>query len=101
MSTEVASRIGRVRRSLHDRRKKGRERKARKEKRPLPSLLNSLFFLSPIPLPTPPPLFLTPAIRGTLALGASRTFSQVFLSRVTKRQLGRLLNLHLGFGVQK
>ena len=60
MSTEVASRIRRVRRSLHDRSKKGRERKARKEKRPLPSLLNSLFFLSPIPLPTlprPPPLF--------------------------------------------
>ena len=52
MSTEVANRIGRVRRSLHDRRKKGRERKARKEKRPLPSFPNSLFFLPSIPLPT-------------------------------------------------
>ena len=60
MSTEVANRIGRVRRSLHDRRKKGRERKARKEKRPSPSLPNSLFFLPPSPLPTlspPPPFF--------------------------------------------
>ena len=83
MSTEVASRIRRVRRSLHDRRKKGRERKARKEKRPSPSLPNSLFFLPPIPLPTlsPPPVFFTPATRDALALRASRTFSQVFLSR--------------------
>ena len=82
MSTEVASRIGRVRRSLHDRRKKGRERKARKEKGPLPSLPNSLFFLPSIPLPTlySPPVFLTPATRDALALRASRTFSQVFPS---------------------
>ena len=83
MSTEVANRIGRVRRSLHDRRKKGRERKARKEKRSLPSFPNSLFFLPSIPLPTlssPPPVFLTPATRDALALRASRTFSQVFLS---------------------
>ena len=83
MSIEVASEIGRVRRSLHDRRKKGWERKARNEKRPLSSLPNSPFFLPPIPLPTlssPPPFFFTPATRDALALRASRTFSQVFLS---------------------
>ena len=81
MSTEVARRIGRVRRSLHDRRKKGRERKAQKVKRPLPSLPNSLFFRPSIPLLTvSPTVFLTPATRDTLALRASRTFSQVFLS---------------------
>ena len=82
MSTEVANRIGRVRRSLHDRRKKGRERKARKEKRPLPSFPNSLFFLPSIPLPSlsSPPVFLPAATRDAFALRASRTFSQVFLS---------------------
>ena len=80
MSTEVVSRIGRVGRTLHDRRKKGRERKARKEKRPSPSLPNSLFSFLPLPYPPSPPLFLTPATQDTLALRASRTFSQVFLS---------------------
>ena len=78
MSTEVASRIGRVRRSLHDRRKKGRERKARNEKRPLSSLPNSPFFLPPIPLLTlssPPPVFF-----DTYHTGCARSsrFAHVF-----------------------
>ena len=94
MSTEVANRIGRVRRSLHDRRKKGRERKARKEKRPLPSFPNSLFFLPSIPLPTlssPPPVFLTPATRDALALRAHfRRFFSLSLNKPPARQAIKL-----------
>lgn len=82
MSTEVASRIRRVRRSLHDRRKKGRERKARKEKRPLPSLPNSLFFLPPIPLPTlsSSPVFFLHLPHGMRSLFALRAHFRRFFS---------------------
>ena len=96
MSTEVANRIGRVRRSLHDRRKKGRERKARKEKRPLPSFPNSLFFLPSIPLPSlssPPPFFYQRphGMRSLFALHAHfRRFFSLSLNKPPARQAIKL-----------
>ena len=97
MSTEVANRIGRVRRSLHDMRKRGgREKHEMKNvSYPLPPMPLFSFLPFPYPPSPPPPPDLTPATRDTLARRASRTFSQVFLSRLTNRQLGGLLNLHL------
>ena len=96
MSTEVANRIGRSRRSLHDRRKKGRERKVRKEKCPLPSFPNSLFFLPSIPLPTlssPPPVFLhlPHGMRSLFALRARfRRFFSLSLNKPPARQAIKL-----------
>ena len=84
MSTEVASRIRRVRRSLHDRRKKGREREKHERKNvpyPLFSIPFFSFLLFPYPPSPPPPLFDTCHTGYARYWSLAHVFAGFFLSR--------------------
>ena len=83
MSTEVASRIRRVRRSLHDRRKRGgREKHERKNVRyPLSPIPFFSFLPFPYPpFPPPPPFFFLHLPHGMRSLFALRAHFRRFFS---------------------